>query len=63
MLTTAGAFLIIIWPGHYYPPDPYPTQAACEQVLDNLMRAGHELMPSIPGFKAWCDPAGPALTS
>ena len=45
------------------PPQPYQSVAGCERGLDQLMRAGHELLKDVPGFRAWCVPDGPALVS
>lgn len=60
---TAAAILLIVWPGHDVPPQEYPTVAACEATLDMLQHAGHDLFKSVPGFRAWCEPDGPAMVS
>jgi hypothetical protein len=59
----AAAIMMFIWPGHDFPPQPYLSAAACERSLDQLRRAGHELFETVPGFRAWCVPDGPALMS
>lgn len=56
-MTAAATLLVIVWPGHAVPVTPYPTRALCEDSLDRLRRAGHDLMEQIPGFRAWCEPA------
>jgi hypothetical protein len=63
MTLAAAAILIIVWPGHDIPPDHYPSRAVCEQTLDMLRHAGHDLFETVPGFRAWCEPDGPALMS
>lgn len=59
MLTTAAAFLIIVWPGHNIPMQPYPTVTACEATIDTLHRADRDRFEGISGFHAWCEPDGP----
>lgn len=62
MLTTA-ALMMFIWPGHDIPPQPYQSVEVFERGLDQLRHAGHEVFETVPGFRAWCVPAGPALVS
>jgi hypothetical protein len=54
MLTTAAAIMMIVWPGHDIPPQPYPSYAVCERAVDQLRHAGHDLFQSVPGFRVWC---------
>lgn len=64
MIAAAAAILIIVWPGHQIPDTSYQSVAQCEQTLDLLRRAGHDMIAQIPGFRASCEqPAGPPLVS
>lgn len=54
MTPAIAAVMMIVWPGHDIAPQGYTSLTACETARSQLLRAGHDLVQDIPGFRAWC---------
>jgi hypothetical protein len=62
-MLAVAAILIVIWPGHDVPMQGYQAMRQCQTILSVLRQAARDILPTISGFHAWCEPGQRPLVS